>query len=88
MVNLVNQKVQKMLMLIEVIQQQRERCSVKESRQLGTALEALADSSFRRQMICEFHEDEVVIPKLRNSYPELSIRYGKLLMYLHFLFLL
>ena len=39
MVNLVNQKVQKKLIPTETIQQQRESCSVKESRQLGAALE-------------------------------------------------
>ncbi len=41
MINLVNQKVQKMFVPTEAIQQQREResCSVKESRHLATALE-------------------------------------------------
>ncbi len=38
MMNQVNQKVQKIIMLTEVIQQQRESCSVKKSRCLTTAL--------------------------------------------------
>ncbi len=39
MVNIVNQKMQKRLMPTEAIQQQKESCSMKESRHLVTALE-------------------------------------------------
>ncbi len=38
MMNQVNKKVQKIFMPTEVIQQQRESCSVKKSRRLTTAL--------------------------------------------------
>ncbi len=42
MVNLVKQKVQEMLMPTEVIKQQRESCSIKESRCITTALQEKA----------------------------------------------